>query len=514
MSPSPPPAGDDRSSPTVSVVIPVLDEDGNLPYVLEALPAVDEVVVVDGGAADRTLAAAGRIRPDAVLVRPARPGKGNALACGFAASTGDIVVTLAADGSADPGDIPRFVRALLAGAEVAHGSRFREGGGDPAGHRPDRFADAVLSRLVNALFDSRFTDPGSSYHACWRDVLFALDLPAPAGSGRPPRGDGPEIDLLLPIRAAARGLRVVEVGTVRYPRMPGDGRDHRWRRMLLALRTLFAEYLRYRRLARRPSAPARHADPVPRIARSGPGQPVPIRPARPVRPPSPGPAPYVAGERSTGRHAAHAEPVPRRRTPPQSAVSRSNRVSAARWTAPQLPDTPRGSDTGRRRGYPGTAPWATPSPGAHRSRDVADYNTGVRRSGIYDTGVHHLDRATDGVHRAGEYDSGSRRSGLYDTGVHRLGVYDSGVHRTDVYDTGAHHLTEDDDGSRYRPAVPREVGGGRRRLDARDRHTEGRPDLTVIPGEGLGSAPRPEDQPPAAAPPGHLRALPGERSTR
>jgi hypothetical protein len=514
MSPSPPPFGDDRSSPTVSVVIPVLDERGNLPYVLEALPAVDEVVVVDGGAADRTLLAAGRIRPDALLVQQTRSGKGNALACGFAASTGDIVVTLAADGSADPGDIPRFVRALLAGAEAAHGSRFREGGGDPAGHRLDRLADAILSRLANALLDTRFTDLGGSCHAFWRDVLPALDLPAPAGGDRRLRGDGPEIDLLLPIRTAARGLRVVEVGTVRYPMMPGGGRDHRWRRLLLGLRTLFAEYLRHRRPARRPSAPARHADPVPQVATSGPGRPVRVHPAPPVRSPTPGPAPYVAGERSTGRHAAHSEPVPGRRTPPRSS-SRSNRASAARWTAPQLPEVPRGSGTGRRRGYPGTAPWTTPSPGAHRTRDVADYNTGVRRSGIYDTGVHHLDRDPEGVHRAGEYDSGSRRSGLYDTGVHRLGIYDSGVHRTDVYDTGTHHLVDgEDDGSRYRPAVPREVGGGRRRLDARDRRTEGRPDLTVIPGEGLGPAHRTEDQPPAGAPPGHLRALPGERSTR
>ena len=52
-----------------------------------------------------------------------------ALACGFAAVTGDIVVMFDADGSADPAEIPAFVRALIAGADFAKGSRFVRGGG-------------------------------------------------------------------------------------------------------------------------------------------------------------------------------------------------------------------------------------------------------------------------------------------------------------------------------------------------------------------------------------------------
>ena len=47
------------------------------------------------------------------MVRQTRRGKGNALACGFAAATGDIIAMVDADGSADPGEIPRFVEALL-----------------------------------------------------------------------------------------------------------------------------------------------------------------------------------------------------------------------------------------------------------------------------------------------------------------------------------------------------------------------------------------------------------------
>jgi hypothetical protein len=465
---------------------------------------VDEIIVVDGGSSDDTVAVAREIRPDAVVLRQTRYGRGNALVCGFAASSGDIVVTLHADGSTDPGEIPRYVEALRAGAEVAHGSRYRDGGRDLAARRLDRLGNAVLCWLVNVLFGTRFTDLGCGYIACWRGLLPTLDLPAAdlAGlpRGRTVRGDGPEIEPLINIRMAAQGLRVVEVASVGYPPIHGERPRRPLRRLLGTLRILISEHRRRRRLGRRPSAPARHdATTLPRYAETtGSRRPSAQRgdppPAdRMVRPPAEDPASYVAGERSTGRHAAPAgmtsNPASRRRmeAPDPGPAPR-------RWTAAADQPAARRAPTGRRQGYPAPAPWTTPEPGAHRTQDITEYDTGqprtgVRRSGIYDTGVHHLksERVAppdSGVHRTGVYDTGARRSGLYDTGVHRVGVYDSGVHRTDVYDTGAHHLPEDADNPLYRQDAPRDVGGGRRRLDARDRRSDDRPDLTVIPGDG------------------------------
>src|SRR3954463_6938120 len=107
-----------RSSPTVSVVIPALNEERNLPHVFAKLPAgIAEVILVDGGSVDRTVEVARELRPDVVVVTQTRTGKGNALACGFAACTGDIIVMIDADGSTDPAEIPEFVAQLVAGAD-------------------------------------------------------------------------------------------------------------------------------------------------------------------------------------------------------------------------------------------------------------------------------------------------------------------------------------------------------------------------------------------------------------
>src|SRR5690349_11805865 len=100
--------GGPRRAPLVSVVIPTLNEELNLPHVFGALPAgLHEVVLVDGGSVDNTVAVARELRPDVVVVRQTRTGKGNALASGFAACTGDAIVMIDADGSTDPAEIHR-----------------------------------------------------------------------------------------------------------------------------------------------------------------------------------------------------------------------------------------------------------------------------------------------------------------------------------------------------------------------------------------------------------------------
>jgi hypothetical protein len=91
--------------PRVSVVMPTRNEARNLEVVLPAIaavrPAVHEIIVVDGHSVDDTVATAHRVLPAATVIHQTRRGKGNAMACGFAAATGEVIVMLDAYGSAD-----------------------------------------------------------------------------------------------------------------------------------------------------------------------------------------------------------------------------------------------------------------------------------------------------------------------------------------------------------------------------------------------------------------------------
>ena len=113
---------DDRARPKISVIVPTLNEAENLPHVLPRISAwVDEVILVDGRSNDATIEVARRLIPKIIVVDEQRPGKGAALRAGFAAAKGDILITLDADGSADPDEIPAFIGALLSGRISSRG---------------------------------------------------------------------------------------------------------------------------------------------------------------------------------------------------------------------------------------------------------------------------------------------------------------------------------------------------------------------------------------------------------
>jgi glycosyltransferase involved in cell wall biosynthesis len=203
------------SRPRVSVVIPTLNEQENLKHVLPRIPSlVDEVILVDGASTDRTVEVARDLIPSIKVVQQRGTGKGAALRTGFDAASGDIIVTLDADGSTDPAEIPYFVHALLAGADVAKGSRFLHGGGtsDMPLHR--RLGNGVFVHLVRRLYGGRYTDLCYGYNAFWRRALDVLDLD----------GDGFEIESMINIRVLRAGLRILEVPSFESPRVVGQGR--------------------------------------------------------------------------------------------------------------------------------------------------------------------------------------------------------------------------------------------------------------------------------------------------
>lgn len=211
--------------------------------ILKTLPEVYEVIIVDGYSVDGTLETASRVMPSAITMTQTRRGKGNALSCGFARATGDIIVMFDADGSADPGEIPRFVDALKAGADFAKGSRFRPGGGSDDITRLRTAGNAVLNGIANVLLFARFTDLCYGYNAFWRDILPILDLP-PVGDPAPHLmnwGDGFEIETLLNCRVAKAGIVVQEVPSVERNRIHGVSNLNAVSDGLRVLRTILVE---------------------------------------------------------------------------------------------------------------------------------------------------------------------------------------------------------------------------------------------------------------------------------
>ena len=201
--------------PTVSVVIPTLNEARNLPHVLPGLPdIVSEVVLVDGGSKDNTILVAKELRTDICILRQTGKGKGNALMEGFTASTGDIIVMMDADGSHDPQEILLFVDALMKGADFAKGSRYIHDGGSGDFTWIRRFGNSSINLLANACFKVQFTDLCYGYNAFWRRCLPYLDIDSP----------GFEVETLMNIRARKANLKIKEVPSFEAVRIFGESK--------------------------------------------------------------------------------------------------------------------------------------------------------------------------------------------------------------------------------------------------------------------------------------------------
>jgi glycosyltransferase involved in cell wall biosynthesis len=201
-----------QTRPRVSVVVPALNEEPNLPFVLPKIGEwVDEVILVDGYSTDRTTQVARTLRPEIRIVHQQGRGKGAALRSGFAAANGDIIVMLDADGSTDPREIPAFVGALAAGADFVKGTRFAQGAGTADMSLLRRLGNRGLVLAVRLLFGGRCSDLCYGYIAFWKRILPQLDLDA----------DGFAIETQMSVRALAAGLKVAEVPSFESRRLHG-----------------------------------------------------------------------------------------------------------------------------------------------------------------------------------------------------------------------------------------------------------------------------------------------------
>lgn len=194
------------ASARVVVVIPAIDEERALPLVLAEIPRdlVAEVVVVDNGSKDRTIAVAEA--GGARVVREPRRGYGSACLAGIAATAdAEVLVFLDGDHSDYAEDLRELLPPVLSGqADMVIGSRMVNAESRRALMPQARFGNWLASVLMRLCFGIRCTDLGP-FRVVRRSALLAL--------GMQDRDFGWTVEMQL--RARLAGLRVIEL-PVRY----------------------------------------------------------------------------------------------------------------------------------------------------------------------------------------------------------------------------------------------------------------------------------------------------------
>ncbi len=190
----------------VDVVLPCLNEAGALPGVLAAMPPGYRASVVDNGSTDGSPGIAAE--HGAIVVHEPRKGYGAAVHTGLESATADIVCFLDADGSLDPGELPRLVEPVAQEkAQLAVGRRVPTQRGVWPLHA--RAGNLVLARILRNR-GIPVSDIAAMRVARRTDVL---EL------GIRDRAFGYPLELLL--RAGAAGWSVVELDIVYKPRAVG-----------------------------------------------------------------------------------------------------------------------------------------------------------------------------------------------------------------------------------------------------------------------------------------------------
>ncbi|HYN22018.1 MAG TPA: glycosyltransferase family 2 protein [Thermoanaerobaculia bacterium] len=220
-----------ESRPEISLVIPVYNEEENLPVLageirsaLEPLGLPYEVLYVDDGSTDESpqvLLELAREDSRTRIVRQRRnSGQSAALDAGLRHARGDIIITLDADLQNDPADIPRLLERLD-GFDVVSGVRAR---------RRDNWVRRVSSKIANGIRNrvthESVTDVGCTLRAMRAEYL--RRIPVFNGMHR-----------FLPTLLRMEGARVTEVPVNHRPRLHGQPKYNIRNRIFRALTDLF-----------------------------------------------------------------------------------------------------------------------------------------------------------------------------------------------------------------------------------------------------------------------------------
>jgi dolichol-phosphate mannosyltransferase len=222
----------------LSIVIPAYNEAKTINTLLERVLEVDlspvekEIIVVDDGSTDGTLAMAQKYAPRVqILSHEKNKGKGAAVRTGFDHATGDYVVVQDADLEYDPNDLRVMLDvAQQKNAGAVYGSRRLPLPGE-AQHRGKwyyYFGGVVLTILTNILYNTHITDEPTCYKMVRGDVLKQITLVS----------NGFEFCPELTAKLARRDVTIVEVPIHYNPRSTIEGKKIRAKDGLIAIWTL------------------------------------------------------------------------------------------------------------------------------------------------------------------------------------------------------------------------------------------------------------------------------------
>ncbi|MBI2425246.1 MAG: glycosyltransferase family 2 protein [Candidatus Hydrogenedentes bacterium] len=196
-----------NASRTVSIVVPVFNEEESLPLLHEqvarTLAQMDgcthELIYVDDGSSDGSLEVCRELYardPEHVRVISFRRNFGQtaAMAAGFDAARGEVIIPMDADLQNDPNDIPRLLEKIKEGYDVVSGWR---------ADRQDTFLSRRLpsvlaNRLISAITGVHLHDYGCTLKAYHRDVAAHMNFYG-------------ELHRFLPVLASWAGARVAEI---------------------------------------------------------------------------------------------------------------------------------------------------------------------------------------------------------------------------------------------------------------------------------------------------------------
>jgi SAM-dependent methyltransferase len=220
------------SSPSVSVIIPARNEQGNIPQLIKRIPplgATMELIFVEGHSEDGTYAAIEQAitnhpRIRARLIRQSGVGKGNAVREGFEIALGEVLMILDADLSVPPEELGYFYEVISSGkAEVVNGVRLVY----PMESRAMGFINLLGNKFFSYVFSwllgQTVKDTLCGTKVLWREDYLSIERNRTFFGDFDPFGD---FDLLL--GAAKLNLKIIDLPVRYHSRRYGRTNIHRW----------------------------------------------------------------------------------------------------------------------------------------------------------------------------------------------------------------------------------------------------------------------------------------------